>query len=324
MKRIFLYLIFVAVLVFSNTAQSQCWGDLRNDITAAEQIGPDGEVINPLRDYLKTLPKETRLKVWEILFSLGDEARLDPVVMERVRVYFEETNINVEDFQILYQAESNKDLFFARCILFDNIDFLRPFRLHDAFRVDKPKVLSLGEGNFSFSASISGDLPEINRTNFLATEYRTYEQLAAADNIDQSLLDDALAYLSSNFVDFRFGVDGANLPPDIGNFDVVIFNFPFVHNPPNSISLTRQLLENVVLEMESRLNSGGKLFITQKSNWANVLDISSLADNSVLTLVGNKKWNVEDFPGYQHVITNPDNTGSANVTTGLTYVFYKE
>lgn len=185
--------------------------------------------------------------------------------------------------------------------------------------------MSLGEGNFSFSASISGNIPQVNQANFLATENRTYEQLISASNIDQGQLDDALALLSSNGVDFRFGIDGTNLPEDIGNFDVVVFNFPFVHNPPTSIASTANMLKAVIGQMETRLNPGGKLFITQKTNWASALNLSSIADDSsFIELIGDKKWDIQNFPGYEHVITNPDNTTSVNVSTGITFVFSKQ
>ena len=269
--------------------------------------------------------RENRVKAWEVLYTLGDARKSDPVELQKVLTYFEETNISRADFDALYHAESNKARFFRRCKVVDNIDFLQPFALHDAFRVEKPRVLSLGEGNFSFSASISDDISEVNQANFLATEYRTYEQLATAENIDQAHLDDALAFLSSNGVEFRFGIDGTNLPTDIGNFDVVVFNFPFVHNPPTSIASTESMLRGVITHMETRLNPGGKLFITQKANWANALNLSSIADeSSIISLVGDKKWSVQDFPGYNHVITNPDNTSTANVNTGITFVFSKE
>jgi hypothetical protein len=183
----------------------------------------------------------------------------------------------------------------------------------------------LGEGNFTFSAAVSGDLPPVNRSNMLATEYRSYDDLANASNINQADLDDALSYLSSNGVEFRFEVDGTNLPADIGNFDAVLFNFPWVNNPGSSIASTRQVLEGVVSQMNARLNPGGKLFISQKEYWAapNKLDFASLADGSSLNLIGDKKFSAQEFPDYSHVVTNPDGS-TANVTTGVTYVFGKD
>ncbi len=270
------------------------------------------------------------MRAWEVLHTLNDARKSDPVELQKVLTYFEETNISRADFETLYYAEPNKAVFFRRCKIVDGIDFLRPFTLHDAFRVERPRVLSLGEGNFSFSASISDDISEVNQANFLATEYRTYEQLASADNIDQATLDDALVFLSSNGVEFRFGIDGTNLPADIGNFDVVIFNFPFVYiDGGGTINATRQMLEQLVTHMETRLNPGGKLMITQKERWAGPhslpnLEIGTLADNSsVLSLVGDKKWRSSDFPEYNHVITNPDG-GTTTVEPAVTYIFVKK
>lgn len=71
----------------------------------------------------------------------------------------------------------------------------------------------------------------------------------------------------------------------------------------------------------------GKLMITQKVRWAGPhilpnLELSTLADDSGLLLIGNKKWQVEDFPEYIHVLSNPGG-GTTSITPAVTYIYVK-
>ena len=132
-------------------------------------------------------------------------------------------------------------------------------------------------------------------------------------------------------MEFRFRIDGKDLPTDLGNFDVVLFNFPYIYiEGGDTINATRQMLEQVVSQMETRLNAGGKLMIIQTERWAGPhqlpnLNFSTLAKGTGLSLVGDKKWKSSDFPEYNHIVTNPDlNPGTTpTIDPAVTYIFVK-
>jgi len=273
-----------------------------------------------------------RLRALDILKNTNDSENI--LALNSVSTYLQETTLTYSQVKNLLPTSGSgliakQAKFVSRCKIVDNIDFHIAFNADDAFGVETNRVLSLGEGNFSFSSSVSDGLSSTSNSNFVATEYRTYQELydqslIPRSNINMTQVDAALANLSSNGAQPLLGIDGTNLPTNIGNFDVVIFNFPFVDEVPK-IRNTKDMLAGVMAQMETRLNPGGKIIITHKASWAgaNRLDIASLHNGTSLNLLGDKEFLIQQFPGYSHVVSNPSG-GSANVTKGVTFIFKKK
>eukprot|EP01041_Mallomonas_annulata_P002670 gene2670-5250_t len=186
------------------------------------------------------------------------------------------------------------------------------------------KILTVGDGDFSFSLSIAkGLLPDItqteNKTEIIATSHESFECIiktypASNQNLEQ---------LKQLGVRIYHDIDATSLQsyevmnPFKNNLDAIIWNFPCVRMENgadaqvNEIELNRSLLRrfftNIVeylkdsnpLDTESSINQHGRVYITHKTIepfcWWNIVQ---LAEESGLYYNGSIIFDKYLFPGY--------------------------
>jgi 25S rRNA (uracil2634-N3)-methyltransferase len=175
------------------------------------------------------------------------------------------------------------------------------------------EVLTIGDGDFSFSLSLAQSL-QIG--NFVATSYESSESVLSvykhsAQNIQQ------LRHLG---VEVRHVVDGKNIQGSLfeskyrNNFDFIIWNFPCVRatggadaqvaDIPENKDLVRSFFSSARLFLRKQSSavpssSGGEIHVTHKTFepfcwW----DIVSLAVEAGLTYRGSVVFDRYLYPGY--------------------------
>ncbi|KAJ9672549.1 hypothetical protein PVL29_025957 [Vitis rotundifolia] len=165
------------------------------------------------------------------------------------------------------------------------------------------KILLVGEGDFSFSASLA--VAFASATNITATSLDSREFLStnyrhALSNIDT---------LRSLGAKVMHGVDATKMahvfPFKCMRFDRVVYNFPLAGFFPNEsredeIRRNRMLVQLFLENAKKMIHIDGEIHITHKSNgffyeW----NLEFLASRVGLRLIEEEPFNFMDYPGYR-------------------------
>lgn len=184
------------------------------------------------------------------------------------------------------------------------------------------KVLLLGEGDFSFAASLAKNLPA-KGAGVVATSYDSAEDV-----------NNRYSNASVNITDTReggatvvHGVDAQTIDPLLGGpppeFQYIVFNFPFVPGPRAAAKQrNKTMLANFLLSASKALATNGKIYITSKPYWLARFDLTESAQASNLNCDASLSFDPSEFPGYEHRKSHEDaSADSTNVAT--TCVFSK-
>ncbi|XP_048324987.1 uncharacterized protein At4g26485 isoform X1 [Ziziphus jujuba] len=178
----------------------------------------------------------------------------------------------------------------------------RDFIFNEDDEKQQHKILLVGEGDFSFSASLASSSP--SASNVVATSldsrdflYRNYQN--AMENINE---------LRRKGCTIMHGIDATEMAKHDALsrmlFDRIIFNFPhagFFKDESTESQLRRhQMLVVLFLENAKKmLKKGGEIHVTHKcrgffERW----NIQVLASNVGLRLIEEVPFNFRDYPGY--------------------------
>ncbi|CAH9083704.1 unnamed protein product [Cuscuta europaea] len=163
------------------------------------------------------------------------------------------------------------------------------------------KILLVGEGDFSFSASLAAAFG--SGVNIIATSLdskktvkREYDK--AAHNISM---------LKANGCKVLHSVDATAMAshPSLKGlaFDRIVFNFPFAVVPKDRIHHQirehRSLVEKFLENSKQMITKSGEVHITHRTDGCfGAWRIKFLGTNQGLELVEAKKFNISDYPGY--------------------------
>ncbi|XP_015873275.2 uncharacterized protein At4g26485 isoform X2 [Ziziphus jujuba] len=180
-----------------------------------------------------------------------------------------------------------------------NMDFI--FNEGDGRQQQQHKILLVGEGDFSFSASLASSSP--SASNMVATSlnsrdflYRNYRN--AMDNINE---------LRRKGCTIMHGIDATEMVKHDALsgmlFDRIIFNFPhagFFEDDSTESQLRNQMLVALFFENAKKmLKAGGEIHVTHKcSYFFQRWNIQVLASNVGLRLIEEVPFNFRDYPGY--------------------------
>ena len=187
------------------------------------------------------------------------------------------------------------------------------------------RILLVGEGDFSFAASLAELLGSAH--NLTASALDTAAQLAAKYPDIQR----RLSALRSRGASIAPGVDATTMVHGAWTgerpFDRVVYNFPYAHVTKFSkdhLAANQELLRRFYARAAQLLRPGGEVHLRNKMtepyrSW----DLASLLPAS-LTFVGVAPFDARRFPGY----ANRSNWGTSaqgySVVASRTYVFRRE
>ena len=168
----------------------------------------------------------------------------------------------------------------------------------------KQRILLLGEGDFSFSASLS----RLGFCNLIATSFQTYKSMK--EQYVNSASNVALIERMNNRVLYEIDVHKLDTYKHFESlsFDVIIFNFPHTGSPnfdhKSSIPSNQSLLRSIFEKTANYLSKHGELHISLKNepiyNSWNIQQQCKCVNNS-FALKRKIKFKTAHFFGYQHV-----------------------
>ena len=181
------------------------------------------------------------------------------------------------------------------------------------------RVLLVGEGNFSFTASNLA-LGRNAASNVTATAYSP----------DGSYPDEVRARaeeLRRAGADVQFQVDARALPADLAGgamFDTIVFQFPHPGGLRGAVSdRGRVLLRGFFTSATSRLNPGGQIAVTLRNDWYNRWKFQESAAKAGLRLASVIEFRPEHYPRYSHV-TTARGARPPDVSAGFTLVYTRD
>ncbi|WP_109436581.1 Rossmann-like fold-containing protein [Aquimarina sp. AU119] len=231
---------------------------------------------------------------------------------------WEPKNIEIDGYYSVHLVWIKKSGTNATGVVNREIDLSKPFSTADIFEGHSSKTLLLGEGNFSFTKSIITSNPS-KKEDVIATTIESLDEVTskyanASSNI---------SYIKSSGVEVLHNIDATNLPVPSQKYGNIIFNFPFKSVPrPQQTVVNSKLMKDFIKSAEKVVEKGGLVFITQKKYWATRFKLAILADGTSFKLVGNKEFDQNLFEGYQHRMTDADQ--SSNLENVITYIFEKQ
>ncbi|XP_048324134.2 uncharacterized protein At4g26485 isoform X1 [Ziziphus jujuba] len=180
-----------------------------------------------------------------------------------------------------------------------NMDFI--FNEGDG-RQQQHKILLVGEGDFSFSASLASSSP--SASNMVATSlnsrdflYRNYRN--AMENINE---------LRRKGCTIMHGIDATKMAKHDALsgmlFDQIIFNFPLAgffedKSTESQIRRHQMLVASFFENAKKMLKEGGEIHVTHKcQGFFKRWNIQVLASNVGLRLIEEVPFNLRDYPGY--------------------------
>ncbi len=180
-------------------------------------------------------------------------------------------------------------------------------------------LLLVGEGNLSFALSLAG-IAKFHPRQITATTYET-EQNLTNDAISNAT---ALRYSGVAVIN---GVDATNLRANFGSerFDNIAFQFPNTGSRepiegrnPNFV-LIREFLESA----SGQLTQGGKVFITAVDSpyYEGAFHFDEAAKITGFKAPVKQPFNPDDFPGYEHSMTNEDESAIDDYDKFATWIF---
>ncbi|KAF7139830.1 hypothetical protein RHSIM_Rhsim06G0233500 [Rhododendron simsii] len=174
------------------------------------------------------------------------------------------------------------------------------------------KILLVGEGDFSFSASLAVAFGFAH--NIIATSLNTTE--TSVGHLDYS------GYLSRNYGSAMSNIQslrsrGAKVMHDVDatqmagqilfqglTFDRIVFNFPLSGFFPDdsresNLRRERKLIRLFIANAIEMIAEGGEIHVTHKSNgFFREWNLEQLASSAGLQLIDEVHFNFTDFPGY--------------------------
>ncbi|KAH7859469.1 hypothetical protein Vadar_001508 [Vaccinium darrowii] len=166
------------------------------------------------------------------------------------------------------------------------------------------KILLVGEGDFSFSASLArafGTARNIIATSLDSTEYVSRNYRRAMSNIES---------LRSRGAKVMHEVDATKMANQIllqgMTFDRIVFNFPLSGFFPeesreSNLRRERELVRLFIANARKLIIEGGEIHVTHKSNngFFRQWKLEELAASEGLQLIDKMHFNFTDFPGYR-------------------------
>ncbi|XP_019183120.1 PREDICTED: uncharacterized protein LOC109178068 [Ipomoea nil] len=169
---------------------------------------------------------------------------------------------------------------------------------------NRHKILLVGEGDFSFSASLAvafGFASNVTATSLDSEEFLTFHYCKAFIHLKE---------LKNRGCKVIHGVDATSMayhPSLMGStFDRIIFNFPYAgffndSSRQSKISCHQSMIWMFLENAKQMLSQNGEIHITHKTNgFHQQWGIVSLAIQQGLELVDSVEFNVSDYPGYSN------------------------
>ncbi|KAI9353366.1 hypothetical protein DFJ73DRAFT_828352 [Zopfochytrium polystomum] len=200
------------------------------------------------------------------------------------------------------------------------------------------RILLVGEGNFSFAASLC-TLPHLQAdtgtaTAITATAFDT-EEIAREKYPD---IDEHLETLTCSDATVLFGIDATKLGTQRvlkgKTFDRIVFNFPHagagVKDQDRNIRINQELCLGFFEAAKGMLSDKGTILVTLRSgepydSW----DVKGLARSAKLSMQSRVPFHPDQYPGYEHrrTLGFDERVSSANNADILrsncsTYVFW--
>ncbi|XP_058219039.1 uncharacterized protein LOC131329715 isoform X1 [Rhododendron vialii] len=165
------------------------------------------------------------------------------------------------------------------------------------------KILLVGEGDFSFSASLAmafGSAHNIVATSLDTTGCLSRNYRSAMSNIQS---------LRSRGAKVMNGLDATQMAGQIlfqgMTFDRIVFNFPLSGFFPDdsresNLCRERKLVHLFIANAIEMIAEGGEIHVTHKSNgFFREWNLEQLASSAGLQLIDEVHFNFTDFPGYR-------------------------
>ena len=217
-------------------------------------------------------------------------------------------------------TEARQVQYIAREI--DDILWLKADRFDFVGQVAKDATLLVGEGNLSFSLSLTG-FERIKPTLLTATTFAALRDLTTAGK-------ENAAKLRTRGATVYHGVDATRLRAFFGNkgFHTIVFQFPNVasrtpirgHNP--NFVLIRRFLASAA----GQLLSGGSVLISavDSPHYRGAFNFEQAAKDTGFALPEIYPFDPDDFPGYVHTMTHEDESALDGHKRFATWVFRRK
>ena len=181
------------------------------------------------------------------------------------------------------------------------------------------RVLFIGEGNFSFVASLVKPISYC-KADIIATSFESSKEWlpATIENI---------ASLRENNIVVQDSVDGTKLDKYFhhGSFDVIVFQFPNTGNRDGIRGRTSNfvLVRRFLRSARICLKECGCILITVVDSpyHKGVFHFPQAARDAGFDVTGPMLFDPADFPGYQHINTNDDESAIEDYDRFGTWVF---
>lgn len=218
------------------------------------------------------------------------------------------------------------DLAWQRCLLSAitlkrTLDFKDPFDFTAAVKVGP--TLLVGEGNLSFSLSLSGLVGD-RAANMTATTFQMEDEYLEITRQNARAL-------RSKGVKTMAGVDATNLSRwfDQKKFSLIIFQFPNVgsREPRYGRNPNHILVKRFLRSAAKHLPVGGQVAITviNSSHYDGAFDMDGASERSGYRRPIARPFYTSSYPGYSHVKTKEDGVSALDEDDEfVTYVFQRK
>ncbi|TWF53318.1 class I SAM-dependent methyltransferase [Neorhizobium alkalisoli] len=201
------------------------------------------------------------------------------------------------------------------------LDFKDPFDFPSAVR--SGSILLVGEGNLSFSVSLSG-LVGSKAANMTATTFQNEKEYLEITSRNARTL-------RRRGVKTVAGVDATNLSRwfDKKKFSLIIFQFPNVgsREPRYGRNPNHVLVRRFLRSAAERLVVGGQVAITviNSSHYDGAFDMDGASERNSYAPPIARPFYTADYPGYSHVKTKEDGVSALDEGDEfVTYVFQRK
>jgi hypothetical protein len=202
-----------------------------------------------------------------------------------------------------------------------SLDFKVPFDF--AATVKKGSTLLVGEGNFSFSVSLSNIVGR-KASNMVATTFQKEDEYPEITSQNARTL-------RSRGVRTLAGIDATNLTYYFGHkkFSLIIFQFPNVgsREPRYGRNPNHVLVRRFLKSAADQLETDGQVAITaiNSSHYDGAFDMDGASERNGYTLPIAYPFYTSDYPGYSHVKTKEDGVSALDEDDEfVTYVFQRK
>lgn len=180
-------------------------------------------------------------------------------------------------------------------------------------------TLLVGEGNFSFTASLIRKA-RIRSNHLTATAFERAEELPET-------VRERIRHLRSAGVEIHLHVDATDLTRSLGSrkFDSIVFQFPHTgsRDPIHGRNPNFILLRDFLINTKQHLHPNGKVLVTlvDSSHYQGAFQPEEAAQAAGLKPPESLPFKPSDFPGYEHRMTNEEESAIDNHRRFLSWVF---